>query len=492
MKIDLNLLDARDLLAKKEISSHELTKTYLDNIKKGEKLNCYNTVATEQALAEAEKSDLRRKEGNHKSPFDGIPIGIKDLFCTNNIRTTASSRILSNFVPTYESTVTQNCIDAGLINLGKLNCDEFAMGSTNKTSYFGSVINPWQSLNSDAKLVPGGSSGGSAAAVAADLCVASLGTDTGGSIRQPASLTGTVGLKPTYGRVSRWGIVAFASSLDQAGPITKTVEDAAVLLEIISGHDEKDSTSSIKDKENFFQNLNNSVKGIKIGIPKEFESDDLPVSTQKAWDECKQLLQSNGAQIVDISLPHTMDALPTYYIIAPAEASSNLARYDGVKYGIREEGKNLIEMYEETRSIGFGDEVKRRILIGTYVLSSGYYDAYYIKAQKVRSLIKKDFNEAFQNVDAILTPSTPSTAFAIENEPDDPVQTYLNDIFTVPVNLAGIPAISIPFANDENNLPIGLQIITNSFEEQKLLNIAKNIQDTINYSHKPNKWWTND
>ena len=453
---------------------------------------CIRDRATEHALAEAEKSDLRRKEGNHKSPFDGIPIGIKDLFCTNNIRTTASSRILSNFVPTYESTVTQNCIDAGLINLGKLNCDEFALGSTNKTSYFGSVINPWQSSNSDAKLVPGGSSGGSAAAVAADLCVASLGTDTGGSIRQPASLTGTVGLKPTYGRVSRWGIVAFASSLDQAGPITKTVEDAAVLLEIISGHDEKDSTSSIKDKENFFQNLNNSVKGIKIGIPKEFESDDLPVSTQKAWDECKQLLQSNGAEIVDISLPHTMDALPTYYIIAPAEASSNLARYDGVKYGIREEGKNLIEMYEETRSIGCGDEVKRRILIGTYVLSSGYYDAYYIKAQKVRSLIKKDFNEAFQNVDAILTPSTPSTAFAIENEPDDPVQTYLNDIFTVPVNLAGVPAISIPFANDENNLPIGLQIITNSFEEQKLLNIAKNIQDTINYSHKPNKWWTND
>ena len=492
MKIDLNLLDARDLLAKKEISSHELTKIYLDNIKKGEELNCYNTVVTEHALTEAEKSDIRRKEGKHKSPFDGIPIGIKDLFCTNNIRTTASSRILSNFVPTYESTVTQNCIDAGLINLGKLNCDEFAMGSTNKTSYFGSVINPWQSSQSDAKLVPGGSSGGSAAAVAADLCIASLGTDTGGSIRQPASFTGTVGLKPTYGRVSRWGIVAFASSLDQAGPITKTVEDAAILLDIISGHDEKDSTSSIKDRENLFENLNSLVKGIKIGIPKEFESDDLPASTQKAWDECKQLLQSNGAEIVDISLPHTMDALPTYYIIAPAEASSNLARYDGVKYGIREEGKNLIEMYEETRSIGFGDEVKRRILIGTYVLSSGYYDAYYIKAQKVRSLIKKDFNDAFQNVDAILTPSTPSTAFAIENEPNDPVQTYLNDIFTVPVNLAGIPAISIPFTNDENNLPIGLQLITNSFEEQKLLNIAKNVQDTINYNHKPNKWWTND
>ena len=363
------------------------------------------------------------------------------------------------------------------------------MGSTNKTSYYGPVTNPWKSSKSDAKLVPGGSSGGSAAAVAADLCVASLGTDTGGSIRQPASFTGTVGLKPTYGRVSRWGTIAFASSLDQAGPITKTVEDAAALFEIIAGHDPKDSTSSTKEKENFLDNLNSSVKGMKIGIPSEFKSDDLPLSTQKAWDDCKKLLQSNGAELIDMSLPHTMDALPTYYIIAPAEASSNLARYDGVKYGIREEGKNLIEMYEKTRSVGFGDEVKRRILIGTYVLSSGYYDAYYIKAQKIRSLIKSDFNQAFEKVDAILTPSTPSTAFEIENEPTDPVQTYLNDIFTVPINLAGIPAISIPFANDENDLPIGLQLITNSFEEQKLLNIAKNVQDTVNYESVPKNWW---
>ena len=489
MKTSLNFIEASNLLEKNETSSVELTKKYLENIKNGERLNCYNTVSADQVLKDAERSDSRRKEGKSKSRFDGIPIGIKDLFCTKNIRTTASSKILSNFIPSYESTVTQNCIDAGLISLGKLNCDEFAMGSTNKTSFFGSVVNPWKSKKSDAMLVPGGSSGGSAAAVAADLCIASLGTDTGGSIRQPASFTGTVGLKPTYGRVSRWGTIAFASSLDQAGPITKTVEDAAALFEIISGHDIKDSTSSIKDKEHFYENLDSSVKGMKIGIPKEFKSDDLPKSTQEAWDDCKKLLQSNGAELVDLSLPHTMDALPAYYIIAPAEASSNLARYDGVKYGIREDGSNLIEMYEKTRSIGFGDEVKRRILIGTYVLSSGYYDAYYIKAQKIRSLIKNDYNEAFKKVDAILTPSTPSTAFEIENEPTDPVQTYLNDIFTVPINLAGIPAISIPFANDENNLPIGLQLITNSFEEQKLLNIAKNVQDTINYSSEPEKWW---
>ena len=332
-------------------------------------------------------------------------------------------------------------------------------------------------------------SGGSAAAVSGDLCVASLGTDTGGSIRQPASFTGTVGLKPSYGRVSRWGIVAFASSLDQAGPITKTVEDAAILLDIISGHDEKDSTSSVNPKENYYENLNSDIKGMKIGIPKEFRSDKLPASTQKSWDECANLLKTNGAEIVDISLPHTMSALPAYYIIAPAEASSNLARYDGVRYGLRVKGNDLIDMYEKTRSEGFGDEVKRRILIGTYVLSSGYYDAYYIKAQKIRSLIKSDYVEAFKKVDAILTPSTPSTAFEIANEPSDPVQNYLNDIFTVPVNLAGLPGISIPYANDENNLPIGLQLITNSFEEQKLLNVAKNIEETINYSETPEKWW---
>ena len=477
------------LLENNKISSKELTSEYLKNIENGKKLNCYNTISQEKALIDAEKSDERRKSQNLRSKYDGIPIGIKDLFCTKGVTTTASSKILSNFVPNYESTVTQNCDDAGLISLGKLNCDEFAMGSTNKTSFFGSVKNPWKSVNSDNELVPGGSSGGSAAAVSGDLCVASLGTDTGGSIRQPASFTGTVGLKPSYGRVSRWGIVAFASSLDQAGPITKTVEDAAIFLDIISGHDEKDSTSSVNPKENYYENLNSDIKGMKIGIPKEFRSDKLPASTQKSWDECANLLKTNGAEIVDISLPHTMSALPAYYIIAPAEASSNLARYDGVRYGLRVKGNDLIDMYEKTRSEGFGDEVKRRILIGTYVLSSGYYDAYYIKAQKIRSLIKSDYVEAFKKVDAILTPSTPSTAFEIANEPSDPVQNYLNDIFTVPVNLAGLPGISIPYANDENNLPIGLQLITNSFEEQKLLNVAKNIEETINYSETPEKWW---
>ena len=489
MKDSYTLKSLAVLLENNKISSKELTSEYLKNIENGKELNCYNTISQEKALIDAEKSDERRKSQNLRSKYDGIPIGIKDLFCTKGVTTTASSKILSNFVPNYESTVTQKCDDAGLISLGKLNCDEFAMGSTNKTSFFGSVKNPWKSVNSDNELVPGGSSGGSAAAVSGDLCVASLGTDTGGSIRQPASFTGTVGLKPSYGRVSRWGIVAFASSLDQAGPITKTVEDAAILLDIISGHDEKDSTSSVNPKENYYENLNSDIKGMKIGIPKEFRSDKLPASTQKSWDECANLLKTNGAEIVDISLPHTMSALPAYYIIAPAEASSNLARYDGVRYGLRVKGNDLIDMYEKTRSEGFGDEVKRRILIGTYVLSSGYYDAYYIKAQKIRSLIKSDYVEAFKKVDAILTPSTPSTAFEIANEPSDPVQNYLNDIFTVPVNLAGLPGISIPYANDENNLPIGLQLITNSFEEQKLLNVAKNIEETINYSETPEKWW---
>ena len=389
MKDSYTLKSLAVLLENNKISSKELTSEYLNNIENGKELNCYNTISQEKALIDAEKSDERRKSQNLRSKYDGIPIGIKDLFCTKGVTTTASSKILSNFVPNYESTVTQNCDDAGLISLGKLNCDEFAMGSTNKTSFFGSVKNPWKSVNSDNELVPGGSSGGSAAAVSGDLCVASLGTDTGGSIRQPASFTGTVGLKPSYGRVSRWGIVAFASSLDQAGPITKTVEDAAILLDIISGHDEKDSTSSVNPKENYYENLNSDIKGMKIGIPKEFRSDKLPASTQKSWDECANLLKTNGAEIVDISLPHTMSALPAYYIIAPAEASSNLARYDGVRYGLRVKGNDLIDMYEKTRSEGFGDEVKRRILIGTYVLSSGYYDAYYIKAQKIRSFNKK-------------------------------------------------------------------------------------------------------
>ena len=489
MKDSYTLKSLAVLLENNKISSKELTSEYLKNIENGKELNCYNTISQEKALIDAEKSDERRKSQNLRSKYDGIPIGIKDLFCTKGVTTTASSKILSNFVPNYESTVTQNCDDSGLISLGKLNCDEFAMGSTNKTSFFGSVKNPWKSVNSNNELVPGGSSGGSAAAVSGDLCVASLGTDTGGSIRQPASFTGTVGLKPSYGRVSRWGIVAFASSLDQAGPITKTVEDAAILLDIISGHDEKDSTSSVNPKENYYENLNSDIKGMKIGIPKEFRSDKLPASTQKSWDECANLLKTNGAEIVDISLPHTMSALPAYYIIAPAEASSNLARYDGVRYGLRVKGNDLIDMYEKTRSEGFGDEVKRRILIGTYVLSSGYYDAYYIKAQKIRSLIKSDYVEAFKKVDAILTPSTPSTAFEIANEPSDPVQNYLNDIFTVPVNLAGLPGISIPAGHDAQGYPLGLQIIGKAFDEQNILNIAYAMEEKINFKNNITDWW---
>ena len=485
----LNIIKAAELLKKKEVSSVQIVKEYLNRINKGKDLNCFNEVSSTNAVKDAEASDERRKNDSLKSEYDGIPIGIKDLFCTKGVTTTASSKILSNFVPSYESTVTQNCEDAGLISLGKLNCDEFAMGSTNKTSFFGPVKNPWKSRGSNAELVPGGSSGGSAAAVAADLCTASLGTDTGGSIRQPASFTGTVGLKPSYGRVSRWGIVAFASSLDQAGPITKTVDDAAILLEIISGHDKNDSTSSIHNKEEYFKNLNSNVKGMKIGIPKEFRSDNLPSSTQKAWDDCRNLLKSNGAEIVDLSLPYTMDALPAYYIIAPAEASSNLARYDGVKYGFRSKGENLIDMYEKTRSEGFGNEVKRRIMIGTYVLSSGYYDAYYLKAQKVRKLIKNDFDEVYKKVDAILTPSTPSSAFKIGEKTNDPVSMYLNDIFTVPINLAGLPAISIPAGFDSKGYPLGLQIIGKAFEEQNILNIAYSMEKEINFQNKINDWW---
>ena len=454
---NLTIEGTAKLLKDKKISAFEIANSYIKEIKDSKKLNCFITISEEAAFDAAKKTDARISENKKIGLLDGVPLAYKDLFCTDNILTTASSKILSNFTPTYESTVTANCKSQGAVVLGKLNCDEFAMGSTNKTSFYGPVINPWKSSDKDDELVPGGSSGGSAAAVAADLCVASLGTDTGGSIRQPASFTGLVGLKPTYGRVSRWGTVAFASSLDQAGPISKTVEDAAILLEAISGHDNKDSTSSLKANEQFYANL--------------------------------KILAKNGAEIVEISLPSTSTALPAYYIIAPAEASSNLSRYDGVKYGLRVQEKNLIDMYESTRSEGFGNEVKRRIMIGTYVLSSGYYDAYYIKAQKIRSIIKNDFDSAFKNVDAIFTPATPNTAFPINREEVDPVQNYLNDIFTVPANLAGLPAISIPFGLDNSGLPIGMQLITNSFEEQMLLNIAKNLQDTLNFNEQPTQWW---
>jgi aspartyl-tRNA(Asn)/glutamyl-tRNA(Gln) amidotransferase subunit A len=471
-----------NLIRQKKIKSEELTLAFVENIKKGKKLNSFITECSDAAIASAKNFD---KKPNFDGLLPGIPIAVKDLFCTNAVKTTAASKMLENFVPTYESTVTGNLWSEGAFLLGKLNCDEYAMGSSNETSFFGNVINPIKE-----NTVPGGSSGGSASALAADLTPATIGTDTGGSIRQPASFTGTVGLKPTYGLCSRWGIVAFASSLDQAGPMTKTVSDCALMLEAMVGFDPKDSTSINKKKENYSKNLSQNIKGLKIGIPKEYRVDGMPKEIDDLWEKGKKFLKEEGAEIIDISLPHTEYALPTYYIVAPAEASSNLARYDGVKYGYRSsKGANLIEMYEHTRSEAFGDEVKRRILIGTYVLSSGYYDAYYLKAQKVRQLIKNDFDSAFNNVDAILTPSTPSATFKIGEKKDDPISMYLNDIFTVPTNLAGIPAMSVPAGYDKNNLPLGLQLIGKPLGEQTLLNIAYVIESKSNLKQNISKWW---
>jgi len=471
-----------NLIRQKKIKSEELTLAYVENIKKGKKLNSFITECSDSAIDSAKNFD---KKPNLDGLLPGIPIAVKDLFCTNAVKTTAASKMLENFVPNYESTVTNNLWSEGAFLLGKLNCDEYAMGSSNETSFFGNVINPVKE-----NTVPGGSSGGSASALAADLTPATIGTDTGGSIRQPASFTGTVGLKPTYGLCSRWGIVAFASSLDQAGPMTKTVSDCALMLEAMVGFDSKDSTSINKKKENYSKNLSRNIKGLKVGIPKEYRVDGMPKEIEDLWEKGKKILKEEGAEIVDISLPHTEYALPTYYIVAPAEASSNLARYDGVKYGHRSsKGTNLIEMYEHTRSEAFGDEVKRRILIGTYVLSSGYYDAYYLKAQKVRQLIKNDFDSAFNNVDAILTPSTPSATFKIGEKKDDPISMYLNDIFTVPTNLAGIPAMSVPAGYDKENLPLGLQLIGKPLGEQTLLNIAYAIESKINLKQNISKWW---
>ena len=479
-----SLTELVSLIKSKELKSEDLTKDFIDNCNKGEKLNAFVTNAFDHALDKAKNFD---KNPNLNCLLPGIPLAVKDLFCTEGVRTTAGSKMLENFIPNYESTVTNNLWSEGAFLLGKLNCDEYAMGSSNETSYFGNVINPLKD-----NVVPGGSSGGSAAAVCANLTPATIGTDTGGSIRQPASFTGTVGLKPTYGLCSRWGIVAFASSLDQAGPMTKNVSDCALMLEAMVGFDPKDSTSINKKKENYSKNLSKDIKGLKIGIPKEYRVDGMPSQIEELWDKGKKILKEEGAEIIDISLPHTEYALPTYYIVAPAEASSNLARYDGVKYGFRSsKGANLIEMYENTRSEGFGDEVKRRILIGTYVLSSGYYDAYYLKAQKVRQLIKRDFDQSFKNVDAILTPSTPSSAFQIGEKKDDPISMYLNDVFTVPVNLAGVPAISIPAGLDKNKLPLGLQLIGKPLAEQTLLNIAYSMEDKINFKLDLNKWWEN-
>ena len=478
---DLKLVELVDKIKKKELSSTEVTIAFIERSKKSKKLNAYISENYENAIKKAKIFD---QKPDFKKKLPGIPIAVKDLFCTKNIRTTAGSKILENFVPTYESTVTQNILDEGGIVIGKLNCDEFAMGSSNETSYFGNVQNPVSE-----NLVPGGSSGGSSSALAAKLTPATIGTDTGGSIRQPASFTGTVGLKPTYGSCSRYGIVAFASSLDQAGPMTHDVKDCSLMFEIMSTYDTKDSTSVDFKRENYLTNLNENIKGKKIGIPKEYRVDGMPKEIDELWEKGIKIIKENGGQIIEISLPNTNYALPTYYIVAPAEASSNLARYDGVKYGFRSKGENLIDMYEKTRSEGFGDEVKRRIMIGTYVLSSGYYDAYYLKAQKVRRLIKNDFDEAYKKVDAILTPSTPSSAFKIGEKLNDPVSMYLNDIFTVPINLAGLPAISIPAGHDKKGYPLGLQVIGKAFDEQSILNIAFALEKNISFKNNINDWW---
>ena len=478
---ELTLAQLVNKIKKKDISSKEITTAYVNRSEKSKKLNAYITENFENALKKANDFD---NNPSYEKKLPGIPIAVKDLFCTKDVKTTAGSKILNNFIPTYESTVTENLWNEGGILLGKLNCDEFAMGSSNETSFFGNVQSPIKK-----NLVPGGSSGGSASALAAKLTPATIGTDTGGSIRQPASFTGTVGLKPTYGACSRYGIVAFASSLDQAGPMTRDVKDCALLFDVMSSYDIKDSTSVNFKRKNYLEELNNSIKGKKIGIPKEYRVDGMSKEIEDLWQKGINIIKDSGAEVIDISLPNTKYALPAYYIVAPAEASSNLARYDGVKYGFRSKGKNLIEMYENTRSEGFGDEVKRRIMIGTYVLSSGYYDAYYLKAQKVRKLIKNDFDEVYKKVDAILTPSTPSSAFTIGEKSNDPVSMYLNDIFTVPINLAGLPAISIPAGFDSKGYPLGLQIIGKSFDEQNIINIAYSMESKINFKNEINDWW---
>jgi aspartyl-tRNA(Asn)/glutamyl-tRNA(Gln) amidotransferase subunit A len=492
----LTLAEAREKLRKKECSSVELTQAFIAAIEKANSaLNAYVLPTPEHALAQAKASDERIAKGDVRT-LEGLPLGIKDLFCTRGVRTTACSRILDDFEPTYESTVTQNLWDAGAVMLGKLNNDEFAMGSSNETSAFGPVINPWRRKGPDGKLaadrlVPGGSSGGSSAAVAADLCLAATATDTGGSIRQPAALTGTVGIKPTYGRCSRWGIVAFASSLDQAGPLAKTVRDCAIMLRHMASHDPKDSTSVDAPVPDYESEIGGAVKGLRVGVPKEYRVDGMSQEADALWNKGIDWLKSAGATIHDISLPHTKYALPAYYIVAPAEASSNLARYDGVRYGLRVPGKDLIDTYEQTRAAGFGKEVKRRVLIGTYVLSAGYYDAYYIKAQKVRTLIKRDFDEAFRDVDVVLTPTTPSPAFALGEKLNDPLAMYLEDIFTVTVNMAGLPGISVPAGLSSQGTPLGLQLIGKPFDEGTLFRAGQVIEDAAGRFHPTEEWWPN-
>ncbi|WP_421760028.1 Asp-tRNA(Asn)/Glu-tRNA(Gln) amidotransferase subunit GatA [Devosia sp.] len=488
----LTLAAARDGLKAKSFTSAELTSAYLNAIDAANpKLNAYVAVTGDAALEQAKQSDAKLATGQG-GPLEGIPLGIKDLFGTKGVHTQAASHILDGFKPEYESTVTSQLWRDGAVMLGKLNMDEFAMGSSNETSYYGPVINPWRAKDSNAQLVPGGSSGGSAAAVSAWLCAAATATDTGGSIRQPAALTGTVGIKPTYGRCSRWGVVAFASSLDQAGPIARTVEDAAIMLTSMSGFDAKDSTSAQLAVPDFAAAVERGVKGLTIGIPREYRMDGMPAEIEALWQQGIAWLKAEGATVRDISLPNTKYALPAYYIVAPAEASSNLARYDGVKYGLRVSGKDITDLYELTRAEGFGREVKRRIMIGTYVLSAGYYDAYYVQAQKVRTLIKRDFETAFHDgVDAILTPATPSAAFGIGDEDmkADPVKMYLNDVFTVTVNMAGLPGLAVPAGKDSAGLPLGLQLIGKPFDEETLFAAGRVIERSAATDFSPSKWW---
>lgn len=482
---DLTMTAARQHLDAGDFTAVELTEAHLAAIEETASLNAYITVTAEQALQMAAAADARQATGAAPA-MNGVPLGIKDLFCTNGVATTAASHILDGFVPTYESTVTQNLWDHGAVLLGKTNLDEFAMGSSNLSSFYGPAENPWRRADkAEEKLVTGGSSGGSAAAVAAGAAMAATGTDTGGSVRQPAALNGVVGLKPTYGRCSRWGVVAFASSLDQAGPITQTVADAALMLGCMAGHDPKDSTSAALPVPDFSAAVDGDIRGLKIGIPREYRVEGLSAEVDQLWKTGIDWLRAAGAEVVDISLPHTDYALASYYIIAPAEASSNLARYDGVRYGLRVDGDSLEEMYENTRAAGFGDEVKRRILVGTYVLSAGYYDAYYRKAQRVRHLIRKDFMDAFGDVDAILTPTTPSAAFGIESPPTDPVEMYLLDIFTVTLNLAGLPGISVPAGLSQQGLPLGLQVIGRPWDEENVLRVGGVLETAANFSHRP-------
>jgi aspartyl-tRNA(Asn)/glutamyl-tRNA(Gln) amidotransferase subunit A len=485
----MTLAEARDAIRARKISARELTSAFVTAIEKARPLNAFITEAGEQALAMANASDRRIASGQIGA-LEGLPLAIKDLFCTRGTRTTAGSKILANFVPPYESTVTRNLWDAGAVMLGKTNLDEFAMGSSNETSHFGPVFNPWRANNSNANLVPGGSSGGSSAAVAADLCLAATGTDTGGSIRQPAAVTGRVGLKPTYGRCSRFGIVAFASSLDQAGPMTKTVRDAAILLKTMASVDPKDSTSVDLPVPDYEKLLDGGIKGLRIGIPKEYRVDGAAAEVDALWTKGAQWLKAQGAEIVEVSLPHTKYALPTYYIVAPAECSSNLARYDGVRFGFRaDKARDITDLYERSRGEGFGAEVQRRILIGTYVLSAGYYDAYYSRAQKLRTLIAGDFNRAFEKCDVLLTPSTPGPAFAVGAKTSDPLEMYLQDVFTVTVNLAGLPGISVPAGLTATGLPLGLQLIGKAFDEATLLRAAFGLETAADFRHSPAKWW---